>query len=516
MTRLVVIAIAIFAISLARPVVAQTCTDIPGELHTFMSASTTHVDGCEFDPLPETIHPPGESGPVVCPAWPPWTQTPLGFNADLGPYGDLWIYSAAFNVRIWDAALTQSFVRWDTDGLPDDAVVDSAAFVVHIDSVDITNLSRVFVGDWAHLGHWPVQPPAIPGDPGDFRASFLGTALPATNLLSFNPLVGTDVSLPLANLSEINVVDKTVLQLGLESVSTLPSADCGAAGWNCSHAIFPPNHSAHLSFHLLTDTLSLHVCYFTGGATPTPVETATPVIADTGTPTSSATATVTHTATPADTVTPGGPQTPTDTPTLTATPTSSVTATPTKTPTRTARPSECIVKPTASPTRTAVPGCPECGPTPIAERCLGQWGECTQNGLHSPNLGLCKPKSGETPWLFAINSDANLESWLFPGCVLEETRGGLGADLAPPASGDLLVGSAGVYAPLPVELGSCLVTEPNAPAYRAGVVEVAPSAPQFTDCDQPEEFGRLYYDSNAFQFCVCLGQLHWKCQGVVD
>jgi hypothetical protein len=145
---------------------------------------------------------------------------------------------------------------------------------------------------------------------------------------------------------------------------------------------------------------------------------------------------------------------------------------------------------------------------------MGRDGRCTPQGRLTPNLGLCKPHRGETPWLFALDANEDQLSWLFPDCLLETGRGGLGAALTP-GEGELLVGQAdGTYGALPI--GGAGDVLGDTPAWRSGPADPDAGVPLVADCDAADELGRLSLDLNAHQLCVCLGQLHWQCVGLTD
>ncbi len=482
-------------------------------------------------------------GPA-CPPWPPWA-TQLYPSSNFDPYCGVVqpgsnLAKAFIDFRgsedfssLTAFLLVESFHRWNSGAvLPDDSLLVSAELRVSVQGIfDSTAHPSAVGGDWHNVANWPIVAPNSP-NPGDGTVTVAGTAFAPVGLGAIItalgggipdplgtqfcapfgglPVCAQEYAFPLLNLSNISLTGETAMRVLLNSGA--PTALCDA-GECTGFQPPPPVQRDNVFSRFLYDAESglghrpvLHVCRLAANpastATLTPSATGTPTPTVTGTvPTALPTLTSTHT--PSATATP----TPTGTPkvrcvTFTATPATPTPGTPTTA--------------TVTPTVTPVPACPECGPLPIAFRCLGPYGLCTPHGKITNNLGLCEPYRGEQPWLYSLNRNADQFSWLFPECTLEVGHGGTGSDHIPVTS-DLLVGAGGIYGALPVGVdGGFLRIVGGTEAYAVSAIDLSPGQPAIINCDEAGEIGRLALDTVAHRLCLCEGQLHWVCKGVTD
>ena len=98
-----------------------------------------------------------------------------------------------------------ALVRFDTSTLPDNANVNSAAFVVFPTQVVSEAPVRSFQGEWYSANNWPI-------DAGDWTLAPASTAFSAP-LNTITPNASNSIAL--SNLSNVNVTGSTGLRLSI-------------------------------------------------------------------------------------------------------------------------------------------------------------------------------------------------------------------------------------------------------------------------------------------------------------
>jgi hypothetical protein len=187
---------------------------------------------------------------------------------------------------------------------------------------------------------------------------------------------------------------------------------------------------------------------------------------------------------------------------------------PTKTPTPTITPTSGTATATQTRTRTKTPtppSCPECGPTPSGPCFEGS--TCTEHGVRTQWLQLCRPAKGDAGWLVAIGENQGLLDDLWMNCLLPSSIGGTGL-FNGPTLGTLLTGNAnGQWIDSGSGAADGLVWRGTG-VFSFGVdFLTAPPADGLCDADTA---GRMIIDTAHFRVYACLGADGWAYFDLTD